>query len=153
MVFCLPIFVYARLFSDDDEDKVVWNVECHYTQADIEGRIINLGDCVYVKVNAPIFYENLLKMDISFLMCNITISSSYQVKSSLFWCYSYFCYPMIRLYFWGHKSHTLGRSCYSMHVMYELLVNNMVSHNMNSKFHYIIAVILLHCLFQLVNLI
>lgn len=35
--------------DDDDEDKVVWNVECHYTQAVIEGRIINLGDCVYVK--------------------------------------------------------------------------------------------------------
>lgn len=35
--------------DDDDEDKVVWNVECHYTQANIEGRIINLGDCVYVK--------------------------------------------------------------------------------------------------------
>uniref|UniRef100_A0A6N2KBW1 DNA (cytosine-5-)-methyltransferase n=1 Tax=Salix viminalis TaxID=40686 RepID=A0A6N2KBW1_SALVM len=37
------------LDDDDDEDKVVWNVECHYTQAYIEGRIINLGDCVYVK--------------------------------------------------------------------------------------------------------
>ncbi|CAK7356028.1 unnamed protein product [Dovyalis caffra] len=35
--------------DDDDEDKVVWNVECHYTQADIDGCIINLGDCVYVK--------------------------------------------------------------------------------------------------------
>ncbi|XP_011028082.1 PREDICTED: DNA (cytosine-5)-methyltransferase CMT2 isoform X3 [Populus euphratica] len=41
---------HSRLaLDDDDEDKVVWNVECHYTQADIEGRIINLGDCVYVK--------------------------------------------------------------------------------------------------------
>ncbi|KAJ6705889.1 DNA (CYTOSINE-5)-METHYLTRANSFERASE CMT2 [Salix purpurea] len=42
---------HPRLTLDDDhdEDKVVWNVECHYTQAYIEGRIINLGDCVYVK--------------------------------------------------------------------------------------------------------
>lgn len=64
MFSCLSNFVYACSFSDDDdEDKVVWNVECHYTQAYIEGRVINLGDCVYVKVNATISYKNVLKMD------------------------------------------------------------------------------------------
>ncbi|KAG6780838.1 hypothetical protein POTOM_013717 [Populus tomentosa] len=47
--FYVVVTAIMGLNSDDDEDKVVWNVECHYTQADIEGRIINLGDCVYVK--------------------------------------------------------------------------------------------------------
>lgn len=37
--------------SDDDEDRMVWNVECHYAQANIVGCLINLGDCVYVKVH------------------------------------------------------------------------------------------------------
>ncbi|GLT80633.1 hypothetical protein SLA2020_520640 [Shorea laevis] len=35
--------------DDDDEDKIVSNVECHYAQADIEGCVVNLGDCVYIK--------------------------------------------------------------------------------------------------------
>ncbi|XWS49335.1 hypothetical protein CRYUN_Cryun13aG0154800 [Craigia yunnanensis] len=35
--------------DDDDEDKIVWNVECHYAQAEIDGCVINLGDCVYIK--------------------------------------------------------------------------------------------------------
>ncbi|XVE57340.1 hypothetical protein DITRI_Ditri04bG0083200 [Diplodiscus trichospermus] len=35
--------------DDDDEDKIVWNVECHYAQAEIDGCVINIGDCVYIK--------------------------------------------------------------------------------------------------------
>ncbi|PPS18152.1 hypothetical protein GOBAR_AA02409 [Gossypium barbadense] len=27
----------------------IWNVECHYAQAEIDGCTINLGDCVYIK--------------------------------------------------------------------------------------------------------
>ncbi|KAG8634063.1 DNA (cytosine-5)-methyltransferase CMT2 isoform X2 [Manihot esculenta] len=40
----------GRLTSDDDdEDKIVWNVECHYAQAKIDGSIFDLGDCAYIK--------------------------------------------------------------------------------------------------------
>ncbi|KAJ8774118.1 hypothetical protein K2173_009549 [Erythroxylum novogranatense] len=35
--------------DDNDEDKVVWNVECHYNQAEINGCIFSLGDCAYIK--------------------------------------------------------------------------------------------------------
>ncbi|KAE8677525.1 DNA (cytosine-5)-methyltransferase CMT2 [Hibiscus syriacus] len=34
---------------EDDEDRIIWNVECHYAQAEIGGCTINLGDCVYIK--------------------------------------------------------------------------------------------------------
>lgn len=37
-------------FSDDDEDKIVSNVECHYAQARIGEFIFDLGDCAYIKV-------------------------------------------------------------------------------------------------------
>ncbi|KAJ4824620.1 hypothetical protein Tsubulata_024054 [Turnera subulata] len=35
--------------KDDDEDKIFWNVRCHYSQAEIDGEIINLGDCAFIK--------------------------------------------------------------------------------------------------------
>lgn len=43
------------LYSDDDEDMIVHNVECHYTRASIANTIFSLGDCVYVKVNGLYF--------------------------------------------------------------------------------------------------
>ncbi|CAN8274525.1 unnamed protein product [Cochlearia groenlandica] len=35
--------------SEDDEDKIVSNVECHYAQAKVDGHIFNLGDFANVK--------------------------------------------------------------------------------------------------------
>lgn len=35
--------------SDDDEDMIVVNVDCHYTQANIANTVFSLGDCVYIK--------------------------------------------------------------------------------------------------------
>ncbi|KAH9753141.1 DNA (cytosine-5)-methyltransferase CMT2 [Citrus sinensis] len=35
--------------DDDDEDKIVSNVECHYAQARIGECIFDLGDCAYIK--------------------------------------------------------------------------------------------------------
>ncbi|KAF5730847.1 DNA (cytosine-5)-methyltransferase CMT2 isoform X1 [Tripterygium wilfordii] len=35
--------------DDDDEDKIVWNVESHYSQAKIGEDIFNLGDCAYIE--------------------------------------------------------------------------------------------------------
>ncbi|XP_062146124.1 DNA (cytosine-5)-methyltransferase CMT2-like isoform X3 [Alnus glutinosa] len=34
---------------EDDEDGVVWNVQCHYAQAKINNCIFSLGDCAYIK--------------------------------------------------------------------------------------------------------
>ncbi|KAA8525105.1 hypothetical protein F0562_007031 [Nyssa sinensis] len=35
----------------DEEDEIILNVECHYTQAKVDGCIFNLEDCAYVKGN------------------------------------------------------------------------------------------------------
>lgn len=37
--------------ADDNEEEIVTNVECHYTQAKLDGTIFNLGDCAHIKVN------------------------------------------------------------------------------------------------------
>eukprot|EP00268_Persea_americana_P017969 TRINITY_DN18797_c0_g2_i7.p1 TRINITY_DN18797_c0_g2~~TRINITY_DN18797_c0_g2_i7.p1 ORF type:complete len:892 (-),score=136.39 TRINITY_DN18797_c0_g2_i7:1238-3835(-) len=34
---------------DDDEDGLVLNIKCHYSQASVIGSILELGDCAYVK--------------------------------------------------------------------------------------------------------
>ncbi|KAL7183406.1 hypothetical protein ACSBR2_025750 [Camellia fascicularis] len=39
----------GSLKSNDDEDKLVLNVKCHYFQAAIEKVVFDLGDCAYVK--------------------------------------------------------------------------------------------------------
>ncbi|XP_059644065.1 DNA (cytosine-5)-methyltransferase CMT2-like isoform X2 [Cornus florida] len=33
----------------DEEDEIILNVECHFTQAKVDGCIYNLGDCAYIK--------------------------------------------------------------------------------------------------------
>ncbi|KAJ9707388.1 hypothetical protein PVL29_002413 [Vitis rotundifolia] len=38
-----------KLNADDNEEEIVTNVECHYTQAKLDGTIFNLGDCVHIK--------------------------------------------------------------------------------------------------------
>ncbi|PON41822.1 C-5 cytosine methyltransferase [Parasponia andersonii] len=35
--------------NDDEEDVVVFNVECHFAQANIRNGIYSLGDCAYIK--------------------------------------------------------------------------------------------------------
>lgn len=63
LTFCdslLVNLVYAYCFSDDDdEDKIIWNVDCHYAKAEIDGCIINLEDCVYIRVNIFNLMRNL----------------------------------------------------------------------------------------------
>ncbi|XP_058103901.1 DNA (cytosine-5)-methyltransferase CMT2-like isoform X2 [Magnolia sinica] len=39
----------SNISTDDDEDEIVLDVKCHYSQADVARCIINLGDCAYVK--------------------------------------------------------------------------------------------------------
>ncbi|KAL6348454.1 hypothetical protein AAG906_007386 [Vitis piasezkii] len=38
-----------KLNADDNEEEIVTNVECHYTQAKLDGTIFNLGDCAHIK--------------------------------------------------------------------------------------------------------
>ncbi|KAF5947427.1 hypothetical protein HYC85_013384 [Camellia sinensis] len=45
----------GSLKSNDDEDKLVLNVKCHYSQAEIEKVVFDLGDCAYVKASAFTF--------------------------------------------------------------------------------------------------
>lgn len=45
------VIMCAYCWSDDDEDKIVWNVECHYSQAKVDGCTFNLGDCAHIEVN------------------------------------------------------------------------------------------------------
>lgn len=45
------LFMFVLAFcSDDDEDKIISNVECHYAQAQIGECIFNIGDCAHIKV-------------------------------------------------------------------------------------------------------
>nr|GLL44511.1 DNA (cytosine-5)-methyltransferase CMT2 isoform X1 [Ipomoea trifida] len=38
------------ILNADEEDEVILNVDCHYAQAKVLSFILNIGDCVYVKV-------------------------------------------------------------------------------------------------------
>ncbi|KAL5550863.1 hypothetical protein UlMin_001039 [Ulmus minor] len=35
--------------DDDEEDAVIWNVECHFAQAKIGNSVFSLGDCAYIQ--------------------------------------------------------------------------------------------------------
>lgn len=37
--------------SDDEEDELVLNVKCHFSQAQVISCIFNIGDCAYIKVS------------------------------------------------------------------------------------------------------
>ncbi|XP_010243148.1 PREDICTED: DNA (cytosine-5)-methyltransferase 1-like [Nelumbo nucifera] len=39
----------SLMSNNDEEDEIILNVKCHYTQAEIDKCIFNLGDCAYVK--------------------------------------------------------------------------------------------------------
>lgn len=41
----------AYYCSSGEEDEIILNVECHYSQAKVAGFIFNIGDCAYVKVS------------------------------------------------------------------------------------------------------
>lgn len=45
--------------SDDDEDELVLDVKCHYSQAEVVNCIFDLGDCTYVKVSFHYFQAGL----------------------------------------------------------------------------------------------
>ena len=46
--------------SEDEEDKIIWNVQCHYAQAKIDNCIFSLGDCAYIMVKNFYFIFYLL---------------------------------------------------------------------------------------------
>ncbi|XP_028100036.1 DNA (cytosine-5)-methyltransferase CMT2-like isoform X6 [Camellia sinensis] len=78
----------GSLKSNDDEDKLVLNVKCHYSQAEIEKVVFDLGDCAYVKVNlkpksippCDFYYDMKYSVDYS-TFCTMEIDSSYLYPS------------------------------------------------------------------------
>ncbi|KAI8020958.1 DNA (cytosine-5)-methyltransferase CMT2 [Camellia lanceoleosa] len=40
----------VSLPSAGEEDEIILNVECHYTQAKVDSCIFNLGDCAHIKM-------------------------------------------------------------------------------------------------------
>lgn len=60
------------IFSrDEQEDNIVWNVQCHYAQARIANCNFSLGDCASIKVKAIYFPGYPLDVDIApfFFLC------------------------------------------------------------------------------------
>lgn len=43
--------MFYRVDDDEDDDKLVSNVKCHYSRAEISKTEFDLGDCAYVKVS------------------------------------------------------------------------------------------------------
>ncbi|CAK9153274.1 unnamed protein product [Ilex paraguariensis] len=39
------------ILNADEEDETILNVECHYTQANVDGSIFSLDDCAYIRGN------------------------------------------------------------------------------------------------------
>ncbi|CAI0418779.1 unnamed protein product [Linum tenue] len=35
--------------DEDDEDQIIWNVECHYAQAEVDGCVFDLEDCANIR--------------------------------------------------------------------------------------------------------
>lgn len=55
LIFAFPLsanIVRIRRCSEGEEDEIILNVECHYSQAQVNSCIFNLGDCAYIKVIA-----------------------------------------------------------------------------------------------------
>ena len=62
--------------SEDEEDEVIWNVQCHYAQAKIDNCILSLGDCAYIMVKALFFMWYPLNAALTsffFLCCTLFI--------------------------------------------------------------------------------
>lgn len=49
----LSIFYF---FSANEEDEIILNVECHYSQAKVGGRMFSIGDCAFIKVALPFIW-------------------------------------------------------------------------------------------------
>lgn len=46
----LFIFSFIHGCSEDEEDEIILDVECHFSQAKIGDCIFDLGDCAYIEV-------------------------------------------------------------------------------------------------------
>lgn len=50
VVYGLSLF-HSPCSDDDDEDELVLNVKCHFSQAQVISCIFNIGDCAYIKAS------------------------------------------------------------------------------------------------------
>lgn len=53
ITFSIFLLLELNIFnscSANEEDEIILNVECHYSQAKVAGRIFNIGDCAFIKV-------------------------------------------------------------------------------------------------------
>lgn len=47
----LNLIICSFTSSADEEDEIILNVESHYAQAKVGNFVLDIGDCVFVKVN------------------------------------------------------------------------------------------------------
>lgn len=50
-VFSFHIDSAALFCRVDDDDELMSNIKCHYSEAQMSKTVFSLGDCVYVKVS------------------------------------------------------------------------------------------------------
>lgn len=73
---CLNLKFFVFTFSaDDDDDEIVLNVESHYAQAKVGNFVLNIGDCVFVKVNFISFTMSCLGVFLcsKVMLCSLKI--------------------------------------------------------------------------------
>lgn len=58
------------LHSDDEEDEVVLDVECHFSQAKIDNCTFSIGDCARIQVISLNHLELLFSINIFFWICS-----------------------------------------------------------------------------------
>lgn len=50
LVYLHSYGLHIYCYSADEEDEIILNVNCHYAQAKVGNCLLDIGDCVYVKV-------------------------------------------------------------------------------------------------------
>lgn len=55
-VFSIPAATVEHFyfFSANEEDEIILNVDCHYSQAKVGRRMFSIGDCAFIKVALPL---------------------------------------------------------------------------------------------------
>ncbi|KAK7844938.1 dna (cytosine-5)-methyltransferase cmt2 [Quercus suber] len=54
-LFALILLDQLALNFEEEEDKIIWNVQCHYAHAKIDNCIFSLGDCAYIMFTSGYF--------------------------------------------------------------------------------------------------
>ncbi|KAK7844971.1 dna (cytosine-5)-methyltransferase cmt2 [Quercus suber] len=54
-LFAMILLDQLALNFEEEEDKIIWNVQCHYAHAKIDNCIFSLGDCAYIMFTSGYF--------------------------------------------------------------------------------------------------